>query len=216
MTASPPIVYCETNWIVALAFPHHQLHRASRELREAAQRGECQVRVPAAALLEARGTLSDVSNQLASSFATLRNDVMRAVENGLAEFTELATALRSDVVDTYAQRKTLSLLQELENDPAIHVLDDVQSSISVLRELRHKVRVGPKDLVDLHLLAAIVHDRRAHPSGVALFFSHNKKEFDPKRGKVPEYLYRELRLAWSDDFDLPSRLKHWAMLHVSS
>ena len=28
-----PIVYCATNWIVALAFPHHQLHRDATNLR---------------------------------------------------------------------------------------------------------------------------------------------------------------------------------------
>lgn len=80
MTAAAPLVYCETNWIVALAFPHHQLHAVSRELREAARRGECQIRLPGAAILEARGTLSEVGSRLAGSFATLRNDVQQALK----------------------------------------------------------------------------------------------------------------------------------------
>ncbi len=32
-----PIAYCETNWIVALAFPHHQLHGQAKRLLEHAQ-----------------------------------------------------------------------------------------------------------------------------------------------------------------------------------
>jgi hypothetical protein len=210
MSASaPPLVYCETNWIVALAFPHHQLHGLAKNVHEAGKRGECSVRVPATALLEARETLSDVSTQLSSSFAALRNDVARAAENGLGQFSPLALALQSDVVDTYAQRNTLSLLGTLETDSSIRVLEDVAAHITTVRELRSRVHFAAKDIVDLHLLAAIIHDRRQNIDGPALFFSHNKKEFSPKRGKVPDDLYAEAKLLWSDDFDLKSRLGQW-------
>lgn len=211
----PPIVYCETNWIVALAFPHHQLHGVAKKVHEAGRRRDCSVRVPAAAILEARGTLSDVSTQLSSSFAALRNDVARAAENGLTQFSPLALALQSDVVDTYAQRNTLSLLGTLEADLSIHVLEEVAAHITTVRELRGRVHFAAKDIVDLHLLAAIVHDRRQNMTGPALFFSHNKKEFSPKRGKVPGDLYAELKLLWSDDFDLKSRLGEWRSLYES-
>ena len=216
MSASAqPIVYCETNWIVALAFPHHQLHGVAKKVHEAGKRGECSVRVPAAAILEARGTLSDVSTQLSSSFAALRNDVLRAVENGLAQFSELSVALRSDVVDTYAQRNTLSLLDTLEADSSIRILDEVAAHITTVRELRARLHFDAKDIVDLHLLASIIHDRRQDIRGPALFFSHNKKEFSPKRGKVPDDLYAESILVWSDDFDLESRLGQWRALYES-
>lgn len=127
----------------------------------------------------------------------------------------MAAALQSTVVNDYAQRNTLALIGELEAEQSVRVLDQVDANITVVRELRRLVRLEPKDIVDLHILAAIVHDRRQQPEGTALFFSHNKKEFDPKRGKVPEELYRELQLAWSDDFDLPSRVAHWRKLHAT-
>lgn len=211
-----PIVYCETNWIVALAFPHHQLHETAKRIYEAGKRGDCSIRVPGAAVLEAKGALSDVSTQLSSSFAALRNDVLHAVENGLAEFTELSIALRSDVVDKYAQRNTLTILAELEADPAFQILEDVSAHVTVVRELRARCRFEARDVVDLHLLAAILHDRRHHPSGPALFFSHNKKEFSPKRGKVPQDLYEGARLLWSDDFDLESRVEQWRSIHETT
>ena len=155
-----PIVYCETNWIVALAFPHHQLHRDATNLRSESTSGNCRLRIPMTSLLEARGTLGDVANQLATSFTSLRNELATGVRNGLTEFSTIALALQSDAVDRYTQRKTLSILDGIEADPAITVLQDVTSNFEVLRELRAKVEFRGKDVVDLHLLAAIIKDRR--------------------------------------------------------
>ena len=47
-----PIVYCETNWVVALAFQHDQLHEAAVQLKDEALAGRYEIRVPDAALLE--------------------------------------------------------------------------------------------------------------------------------------------------------------------
>ena len=204
-----PIVYCETNWIVALAFPHHQLHREAIKLRTDAQVGRCRLRVPMASLLEARGTLGDVANQLAASFTSLRNELATGVRNGLTEFSTIALSLQSDVVDKYTQRNTLPILDEIEADPAIAVLQDVTSNFEVLREMRAKVEFRGKDVVDLHLLAAIIKDRREELSGPALLVSHNKKEFDPRKNKVPEALYDDARLLWRGDFDLPTGVGQW-------
>lgn len=204
-----PIVYCETNWIVALAFPHHQLHRDATNLRSEATAGNCRLRIPMTSLLEARGTLGDVANQLATSFTSLRNELATGVRNGLTEFSTIALALQSDAVDRYTQRKTLSILDDIEADPAITVLQDVTSNFEVLRELRAKVEFRGKDVVDLHLLAAIIKDRREDTSGPALLVSHNKKEFDPRRNKVPEALYDEARLLWRGDFDLQTGVGQW-------
>jgi hypothetical protein len=204
-----PIVYCETNWIVALAFPHHQLHREAAKLREDAQTGNCRLRIPMASLLEARGTLGDVANQLAASFASLRNALATGSMNGLAEFSAIARSLQSDVVDRYTQRNTLSILDDIEADPAVGVLHDVTSNFKVLRELRAHLDFRGKDIVDLHLLASIVKDRRENPTGPALLVSHNKKEFDPRRNKVPEALYDDARLLWRGDFDLPTGVGQW-------
>ena len=206
---SIPIVYCETNWIVALAFPHHQLHGAAKKLREDASAGRCSLRVPLASLLEARGTLSDVASQLSSSLASLRNSVANASANGEIEFAAIAQALQSDVVDRYAQRNVLSILESLENDSAIRVLNDVSSNFDVLRELRPKLDFRGKDVVDLHLFAAVIKDRREDLTAPAVLMSHNKKEFDPRRNKVPVELYEDAKLLWRDDFDLSTALGQW-------
>ncbi|MEO7034422.1 MAG: hypothetical protein ABI548_11015 [Polyangiaceae bacterium] len=206
---STPIVYCETNWIVALAFPHHQLHRAAKDLRDRARRGECDLRVPLASLLEARGTLSDVANQLSGAFANLRNSLATASSNGVSAFAEIARALQSDVVDQYAQRNVLSIIEDIERDAAVQVLGDVTSNFEVLRELRSKLDFKGKDVVDLHLLAAILKDRRDNPAGPALLLSHNKKEFDPTKKRVPTELYEDAKLLWRDNFDLLTGLGQW-------
>jgi hypothetical protein len=52
-----PIVYCETNWIVSLAYPHHARHAGARDVRERAKLGACELRIPYAAFLEARNPL---------------------------------------------------------------------------------------------------------------------------------------------------------------
>lgn len=206
---SVPIVYCETNWIVALAFPHHQLHRAAKKLRENSKQGKCELRIPLASLLEARGTLSDVASQLSTSFASLRNSLATASTNGLAEFSAIAQALQSDVVDKYAQRNMLSILVDIEADRTITVLRDVTAHVDVVRELRPKVDFRGRDVVDLHLLAAIFKDRRESAEPPALLMSHNKKEFDPRRNKVPAELYEAARLLWRDDFELDTGLGQW-------
>jgi len=206
---SARIVYCETNWIVALAFPHHPLHREAKDLRVRASRGECELRVPLASLLEARGTLSDVANQLSSAFASLRNSLATASSNGVTAFADIARALQSDAVDQYAQRNVLSIIQDIEQDSAVRVLADVTSNFEVLRELRSKLDFKGKDVVDLHLLAAILMDRRDNPEGPALLLSHNKKEFDPSKKRVPSELYEDAKLLWRDSFDLLTGLGQW-------
>lgn len=211
-----PIVYCETNWIVALAFPHHQLHKGAKDLLTRAENGECSLRIPQASLLEARGTLGDVANQLSASFAALRNDLVNAATNGLPQFAGIAAALQSDEVDKYAQRDVLPLLDDLEHNTAVNILEDVTANFEVLRELRPQVGFRGKDVVDLHLLAAVIKDRRENLGSPALLMSHNKNEFDPKKSKVPAELYEDCKLLWRQDFDLATGLGQWSAKYGSS
>jgi len=89
------------------------------------------------------------------------------------------------------------------------VLADVTSNFEVLRELRSKIDFKGKDVVDLHLLAAILKDRRENPEGPALLLSHNKKEFDPTKKRVPVELYEDAMLLWRDSFELLTGLGQW-------
>lgn len=209
MHMTAPIVYCETNWIVALAFPHHQLHKDAVKLRADAQTGKCRLRIPMTSLLEARGTLGDVASQLAASFASLRNALATGSMNGLDEFSVIARSLQSDVVDQYTQRNTLWILDNIEADPAIGILRDVTSNFEVLRELRAQLDFRGKDVVDLHLLASIIKDRREDMTGPALLVSHNKREFDSCNNKVPKTLYDQAQLLWRGDFDLATGVGQW-------
>lgn len=211
-----PIVYCETNWIVALAFPHHQLHKAARRLREDATKGNCSLRIPLAALLEARGTLSDVATQFSTSFISVRNALVTAYENGQIELSTVEQSLQANIIDKYAQRNVLSILTELENDRAVTIISDASASLNVLREIRAQVDFRGKDAVDLQLLAAILHDRRQNKTGPAMLISHNKKEFDPRRGKVPGALYTDAKLLWRDDFDLATGIGQWKAMYETT
>ena len=50
---SPFVIYLETNWLVSYVIPHHPWRSEARSLLEAADRGECSLRIPKVAFLEA-------------------------------------------------------------------------------------------------------------------------------------------------------------------
>jgi hypothetical protein len=204
----PPIVYCETNWLVALAFPHHKLFKVATRLLNEARAGACSLRVPLAAFLEARHPLDEVSTALIRSFSQVRDDVARAYQNGHAQFKELHEALQSNGVDHYAQRDTLPILDALQQDPAISVLAHSPQVISTQTALRTRVHLRGKDVVDLYMLATIIADRRTAASGPAVFFSSNWKEF-LRDARVPEQIYIDEKILCRDDFDLSPALGAW-------
>lgn len=168
----------------------------------------CELRLPYAAILEAKKPLVEVAAQLSRTFAQIRDDIERAVQNGYADFAELAGALRSDVVDAYAQRRTLAIIDTLATDPAVQSFVHVPAFFAVMEELRPICKLEGKDKVDLYVLASVLHDRREHPDAPAVFFSANRKEFDPG-AKVPDDVYATARLTWRHDFDLSSALGAW-------
>src|SRR5271154_6469474 len=106
-----PLVYCETNWVVALAFPHHQHHKRARELRERAGRGECDLRLPYAALLEARHPTTEESNRLNTAFAVVRDALSNAVQNGWSDFDAASAALGGDAMDRYLGREAPRIIE---------------------------------------------------------------------------------------------------------
>ena len=58
-----PLAYCETNFVVAYAFPHHEHHGRATSLLLAAKGGACELRIPYAAFLEAKTpTRPDMKN----------------------------------------------------------------------------------------------------------------------------------------------------------
>jgi predicted nucleic acid-binding protein len=212
----PPsaIVYCETNWLVALAFPHHQHHRLARDLLERARRSECELRLPYAALLEAPHPINEEGKRLANAFTVLRDELANAVVNGEAAFSVITTALNSDAMNKYLARPALTVLDHVSGDAAIKQLRDHEAVLGHLDEIRGRLNFRGRDTFDLYLLAAIIGDRMGdgEMDRPAIFFSTNKKEFRPKsdpQAKMPDGFYEPYRIIWREDFDLEPAVRHW-------
>lgn len=209
-----PVVYCETNWIVALAFPHHQHHRLARELREQGRRGECEIRLPYAALLEAPHPIVEESKRIGNAFAVLRDELANAAQNGLAEFTDVATALQSDAMGQYLARRAPRIVEELAADPCVIKLREQEVALARMDEVRAKLNLRGKDAVDLYMIANVVGDRLGlgEPDRPTVFFSTDKKAFEPKvetQAKMREQFYQPYRIVWRADFDLEPAVRHW-------
>lgn len=69
MSPSVPIVYVEANWVVACVVAHDDAHKSARRLLGQARNGECELRIPEAAILESR---SAVANALRRFYKPLR------------------------------------------------------------------------------------------------------------------------------------------------
>ena len=213
---SRPVVYCETNWIVALAFPHHARHGGAREVRDRARRGACVLRIPYAAFLEARNPLAEHSATLTNMIAGVNDALLHAFSNGWADadFATARTALTGGAMDRYlARQEPQTIVDDLLRDPHLTVLRDPTPALGMMDALRSILNFKGKDLVDLYILAAVIADRAAQdPDRPALFFSTNKKEFEPKgdpRTRLREQIYRPNRILWRDDFDVDQGVRHW-------
>jgi len=209
-----PVVYCETNWLVALAFPHHQHHRLARELREQGRRGECEIRLPYAAVLEAPHPIGEESKRIGNAFAVLRDELANAAQNGMLDFTVVAEALRSDAMSRYLARPAPRIVEELVADPSIIKLRGQEVALGRLDEVRSKLTFRGKDAVDLYIIASVVGDRLAlaDPERPAVFFSADRKAFEPKvetQAKMQEQFYEPYRIVWRGDFDLEPAVRHW-------
>ncbi|MEX1363274.1 MAG: hypothetical protein AB1Z98_09120 [Nannocystaceae bacterium] len=110
--ADRPLVYCETNWIIDLAFPHREHHRAAKALLDASNRGLCSLHVPLAALLEARRPLKKVKDDLVNDLTTLRDRLVAAARNGVPELMPIHEALDSEALRRYVEREPPSILPE--------------------------------------------------------------------------------------------------------
>jgi predicted nucleic acid-binding protein len=217
--AKPPVAYCETNWIVALAFPHHQHHRRARLLREQAATGECDVRLPYAALLEARHAIAEEGNRLNAAFAQLRDELGNAVDNGESGFGPIKDSLRSDAMDRYLARSAHAIIEGLLQDRSVRVLRNQEVVCSTMDSIRPVLRFRGKDVVDLYILGAIIADREAsnEKDRPAVFFSTNKREFQPRKedqAKLAHPFYDRYRIVWRGDFDLSPGVRHWQTLFI--
>jgi hypothetical protein len=139
-----------------------------------------------------------------------------AFRNGWADadFAAAETALAGGAMGRYLERgEPQTIIDELLRDPHVTVLRDPTPALGMMDALRSLLSFKGKDLVDLYVLAAVLADRAAEdPERPALFFSTNRKEFEPKgdpKAKMREQIYRPHRILWRDDFDVEQGVRHW-------
>jgi hypothetical protein len=209
-----PLVYCETNWILALALPHHRLHRPAADLLQLARSGGCDLRVPLAALLEAPNAIRREMNTLTSEFTSLADKLRTAVSNGVVQLEPAKAALANiEPLKEYLRRPIADVAANLRSDPAVTVLLDQTVACDTMGQILPRLNFSGKDTVDLFVLGAVVGDRaREEPARPAIFFSTNRDEFRPKDeagAKIPADFYVSHRLLWREDFDFSVALRLW-------
>ncbi|WP_129578325.1 MULTISPECIES: hypothetical protein [Sorangium] len=211
MSASVPIVYVEANWVVAFVVAHDDAHKSSMRLLEQAKNGDCELRIPRAAVLESRGAVANAIRRFYKPFEEVRNAVAKAYRNGVAELNHIEASMNAPAVRAYMTLDTEQRRQALLRDTAINIFSDPLPELAMMDKLSSLVRMGGVDLKDFYILTSILNDRsEASRSGrQAMFFSTNKEEFEPDK-KIDRATYEAYRLVWRRDFELVGGLKDWA------
>jgi predicted nucleic acid-binding protein len=205
------VVYLETNWLVSCVLPHHPWRKDARSLLDAADRGDCALRIPKAAFLEARHVVERETQDhtrnvsaVAASFDAAGNNLVRQ------DLRHLATK----VVDAEISYRLANPRHELEGlilrcTPfAVHHPLEEQAALDALRP---QVGMRGSDIADLHLLGAMLADRDLDPAPEAAVLSTNSKEFAVKgtNSKLPRDLYASRRLVYMDTFNLEGARRLW-------
>jgi len=204
-------VYVETNWLVSCVLVHHELRRDARSLLDAAGRGECSLRIPKVAFLEARHVVERETEEhakavslVASSFAAVARNVDRA------ELRELSAKVK----EAEASYRIANPRQELEDlivQCARFGFQHPEAEQLTLDALRPLVTFRGTDISDLHILAAISADRAQNPTPPAAVMSANSKEFAVKSNssKLPRDFYSSRRLVYLETFNLVGARRLW-------
>jgi predicted nucleic acid-binding protein len=204
--STTPLVYCETNWFVDIAFPHREHHPAARALLDAAREGRCALQLPLAALLEARRPLKQEKDKLVNDLNTLQDRLRSAALHGFPGLSEAHAALNSNEVRRYVDREPPAILDEIRTAPGVDVLADVPAVFDAVEEIRREVPFDGRDVVDLYVLATVLAHRRQHSALPAIFFSTDARAFG--RSEVKALCTRE-RLLWRSDFALGPAISQW-------
>lgn len=201
-----PIVYVETNWLIACLFPHEQRFKDAIELLAQANNGQCELRVPHIAFIEAEATMeANVNNftrELEGFEEKLRNARKAGFEVGMYAKQSANDYLKVD-------RKTL--LNSLKSNPAISTFVDPSGEIAEIGRTKANLKLSTKDMKDLYILCAILVDlRKQDPTRPALFMNENHKEFSDQKTKVPLEFYESHRLLYRRGFDnLRTAVGNW-------
>jgi hypothetical protein len=221
-----PIVYAETNWIVSLLYKHRPQHLAATELRAAASRGEIDLRVPYACLIEAVGAIDAAGREAMESIAKATRYITTAQRHGESSLDAVAALLPQTTA--FLKVESRSFLEALRNEQRISWLVAPVDDLNQLDAVRRQIRFKGKDWFDLCVIAAVIADRAKSPGGPAFFFSENKAEFEPaaagplhtatasaatepqqRRRTMPDQLYQDAQLVWRDDYKVIDAGHQW-------
>jgi hypothetical protein len=136
-----PLIYVETNWLVALLLPHDRHRNGAIELFQAAMNDECELRIPYGSFLEAKTRAEqDMNDKLAKDIAGISDLMKRAFENGFEDLEPARKALDSADVAAYFQRATAPLVDALERNPKLVKLHDTGGELEMMTRLRPQLR----------------------------------------------------------------------------
>ncbi|WP_438034339.1 hypothetical protein [Sorangium sp. So ce204] len=204
-------VYLETNWLVSYILPHHPWRSEARSLLDAADRGECQLRIPVAAFLEARHVVHRETEDHARAVKAVSEGLSAAARN-LKEPALLAVA--RDVLKAESSYHLPDPQRELDaltvrcKPFMIHHPQEEQAALDALLP---SVGMRGTDVVDLHIISAILADRDLERAPEAAVLSANSKEFDVggTTSKLPRDVYSKRRLVYLPKFNLAGAKALW-------
>ena len=211
--AQPPIVYVETNWLVALVLLHDHHHRGALELFCSAMQDECEIRIPYGTFLEAHSCARADMDNRPQELAQLKGLLSLAYQHGVEELGDAVHALDHDKVESYFRRQPQPLLEALEANPKPNKLHDARRELEVMSVLRPMLNFTKEDRFDLYVLASIIVDRQqSDQTRPAVFCSIDTGEFGPstKAGaKMPTGVYDRWSLYWQGDFRWRAAVGEW-------
>lgn len=208
---SPFVIYLETNWLVSYVVPHHPWRSEARSLLEAADRGECSLRIPKVAFLEAWHVVDRETRSHADAVKSVAGSLSDAAKNlARPELQRVAATIREAEASyrLHNPRKELDDLIARCRAFAIHHPVEEQEALDALLP---DAGMRGTDIVDMHILSAILADRGLDQAPEAAVLSANSKEFSVagEKSKLPRDVYASRRLVYLDKFNLAGAKRLW-------
>ena len=206
-----PIVYVESNWIIACLFPHDQRFEHATALLTQATNGACELRIPLIAFIEAEGTM-DVCG---ASFSKGLEDIENKLQNARSAGFDIGTYTRP-TDNKYLTRNLQGLIDSLKSNLAICHFTHPAEEIAEIGRAKPELKLSTKDMKDLYILCAILVDRQKQdPKRIALFMDENHKDFSAEKTKVPQAFYDKHKLLyWRGFTGLSTAVGKWRSLYA--
>jgi hypothetical protein len=209
---SIPIVYVETNWVVALAVPHDRFHQQALALLADARDGTCRIRMPVGALAEGRERATSEMESRPRVLAEIRGLLENALLSGWKDLERVVTELRGEAVRQYFQHAPQQSIDVLAQCGCVSLLDDPRREHQQLVVLRSSFSIDHSKSFDRYVLAAVLADRATTDRDTAaILCSINTKQFKPSsaKGGLPNSVYEEARIYYSETFAWRDALPYW-------